>query len=250
MEFTCRICGSKFAGLAADGYAYCKAHFGRALAAADPEELEPLGACATVPPPGQEYKLDGIVDDIAYFAAKAPELVGKVVRIVRKAEPYMDDIVKIVEDPALPGLVQRVRTIRALSGTTSPGLAGPSVDPSLLSKYMPALDAYIWVKQHKWVVPVAIAAVVLVPGLIGFAIGRKTKKCAVGVAGCDIGWPPPDPPRCRRISAQLNQVASARNRAQARFSREERHDDETASTLTAYKRRLDALMSSYDRAGC
>ena len=154
-----------------------------------------LAACAEIPPPGREYLLErrgqvaGVADDIAYIIDKAPEYIEKAVKIVKKAEPYIDDIVKIVEDPALPGLIQRIRVIRAFKAAKPSAIVGtlplsgePSIDTSFLAKYLPAVDAYIWVEQNKWVIPVGIAAAVLIPGAIGYLIGNwRGKKAAKAV---------------------------------------------------------------------
>jgi hypothetical protein len=128
-------------------------------------------------------ELTGVTDDIAWVIKKAPEFITKAVKIVRKAEPFIDDIIDVVEDPALPEIIQRIRIIRKLKKlpVTAPikQLGGNETDASLLRKYLPAIDAYIWVEQNKWVIPVGIATALLIPGLIGFLIGRVTKKCSV-----------------------------------------------------------------------
>lgn len=163
----CRICGSEYAGLSTDGYGYCRAHADMYFKTNAANAIE----------------LTGVTDDIAWVIKKAPEFITKAVKIVRKAEPFIDDIIDVVEDPALPEIIQRIRIIRKLKKlpVTAPikQLGGNETDASLLRKYLPAIDAYIWVEQNKWVIPVGIATALLIPGLIGFLIGRVTKKCSV-----------------------------------------------------------------------
>ena len=53
--------------------------------------------------------------------------------------------------------------------------ASPGESPGRLggSELGVGLDTYIWLYQHSWVIPVGIVGLILIPGLIGFFLGRR-----------------------------------------------------------------------------
>lgn len=122
----------------------------------------------------------GTWEDLQSLFARAPALLTQGVQIIEKAGPYLDTILKVVEDPALPQLVSRVKTLQALA--TGPQAATASTTtPSTtkgvgLQKIMPMLDVAILYFKYPWA-PWAIGAgTILLFGGIGFGIGRLTRK--------------------------------------------------------------------------
>lgn len=93
----------------------------------------------------------------------------------------LDTALNIVKDPALPALVNRMTVLRDLevadSGASAPtGPTPPSSTPGIgLHRAVSALDSYIWFRRNRWVAPVAVGGLILIPSLIGFLIGRASK---------------------------------------------------------------------------
>jgi hypothetical protein len=115
------------------------------------------------------------------------DIFAKASQILSKAGPYLDTVLQIVQDPALPQVIDRVKLIRTLSAGPSPATPAPSTAPAAgfeLKRTLPVLDAVIWYEKHRWAPYVAGAGVILVLGGIGFGIGRATKKkCKTGAVG-------------------------------------------------------------------
>jgi hypothetical protein len=115
------------------------------------------------------------------------DIFAKASQILTKAGPYLDTVLQIVQDPALPQVIDRVKLIRTLSAGPSPATPAPSTAPAAgfeLKRTLPVLDAVIWYEKHRWAPYVAGAGVILVLGGIGFGIGRATKKkCKTGAVG-------------------------------------------------------------------
>ena len=144
---------------------------------------EPIQAVRVVPGFG------GVMDDIQAILSKAPELLQKGVLIINKAGPHLDTVMAIVQDPALPGLIARVKTLQALQAAKPksvpvPGAPAPSTDTGIKNLF-PLLDAAIVVEKHPALkfatahpVLVGAGALLVLTG-IGFGIGRLTKRCRV-----------------------------------------------------------------------
>lgn len=232
----CRVCGSMYAGLGSDGYGYCRAHADMYFKTTTADTIE----------------FTGVTDDIAWVIKKAPEFITKAIKIVRKAEPYIDDIIDVVEDPALPAIIQRVRIIRNLNKGLSPTgtpLSGNELAEVGLTKYLPVIDTYIWIKQHVWIVPVAIAGVLLIPGLIGYVIGRATKRCSSATAG--YGWPPENPERCAALHKKMKYARKMYDSIDDKIAHGD-VDDHALAVRTRESRRdkLEALEAEWKQAGC
>lgn len=95
----------------------------------------------------------------------------------------LDTALSIVKDPALPTLVNRLTILRDLEVADSgaPAPAGPptpsgSTAPGIgLHRAVSALDAYIWFRRNRWIVPAVVGGLVLIPGLVGFFVGRASR---------------------------------------------------------------------------
>jgi hypothetical protein len=124
----------------------------------------------------------GVIEDIQSLIAKAPALLSQANTILAKAGPFLPFILSIVEDPALPLIITRVKTLQTVHAATA-APAAPGATPSGppkgvdLHRAVPLLDAAIWYEKHKWVPWAVGAGVVLTLGGIGFGIGRLSKRC-------------------------------------------------------------------------
>jgi hypothetical protein len=81
----------------------------------------------------------------------------------------------ILDDPALPqltGYVLELRAIEAKKGKAAPAGIG-------LSEIVPPVRYYVYTKKHAWVVPAlvvaAVAALVGLPTLVGYAVGKRRR---------------------------------------------------------------------------
>ena len=113
--------------------------------------------------------LSGVLDDINNILDKAPKYIG--------------DISNVLSDPNLDPFVTRVRKVVALNkgitATTPPATAAvlakaPGVG---LIRYIPMMDAYIYAREHKWVVPAIVSAAIAITAGLGFGLGRLSKRC-------------------------------------------------------------------------
>jgi hypothetical protein len=113
------------------------------------------------------------------FGSAAPDLMSwldKAKQILTKAGPYLDTVVDVVQDPALPQLVTRIKTLKALQAKAPETSTAPAKPGVGLDRALPLLDAAIFYTKYPWA-PWAIGAgVVVVLGGIGFGIGRATKR--------------------------------------------------------------------------
>lgn len=129
-------------------------------------------------------RADGFGDTISDLSS----LLNKGGAILQKAGPYLDTVLEVVQDPALPQLVTKIKTLKAIdAGTrtpTAPGAPAPAATPGVgLNRVLPLWDAAIFYTKYPWA-PWAIGAgAVVLLGGIGFGIGRATKKCRTGM-GC------------------------------------------------------------------
>ncbi len=127
------------------------------------------------------YAPTGFGDTVSDISA----LLGKGGQILSKAGPYLDTVLEIVQDPAMPQLIDRVKTLKAIDAAKSPSAApgAPAAATSGvgLKRVLPLWDVAIFYTKYPWA-PWAIGAgAVVLLGGIGFGIGRATKKCRTGM---------------------------------------------------------------------
>mgnify|MGYP003392130284 CR=1 FL=1 len=125
------------------------------------------------------YVPTGLGDTISDLSA----LLGKGGQILSKAGPYLDTVLEIVQDPALPQLITKVKVLKAADAGASPSAApGGTAAPGVgLNRVLPLWDVAIFYTKYPWA-PWAIGAgAVVLLGGIGFGIGRATKKCRTGM---------------------------------------------------------------------
>jgi len=147
-----------------------------------------------------------VVSDITSLLQSAPELLQKAVQIINAATPELDTILQVVQDPAFPQIIDRVKTLQAIaaaktagtpvSAVPSPAAATPTPTGPTdtgISQLLPIFDAAIFVQKHPAAQftldhPVLVGAgvVLLLVGIgtgIGVAIGRASKKCTTASVG-------------------------------------------------------------------
>ena len=97
-------------------------------------------------------QLGGILDDLQTIIDKAPGYVHQAAGVVDQAGGYLATVKTVLEDPALPAVVERINTIHALEVSSSVSSGGTSnVKGVGLSRAIPILDAYIWYRRNPWV---------------------------------------------------------------------------------------------------
>lgn len=112
-------------------------------------------------------------------------LLSKANQILTQAGPYLDTVLQVVQDPAMPQLISRVKTLKSIDAAKSPSTPtapGTPVKPGVgLARTLPLWDAAIWYTKYPWA-PWAIGAgAIVVLGGLGFGVGRWTKKCRAGL---------------------------------------------------------------------
>lgn len=100
-------------------------------------------------------------------------IVAKGQEYLSKAMPAIGAAQKILEDPYFPKVTQSVLELNRLEGKTSSGAPKKGVGLDKVSK---ALDAYVYVRKNKWVIPAAIAVVLSVPFLLGYGVGKRSRR--------------------------------------------------------------------------
>lgn len=111
-----------------------------------------------------------------YARRGSPPPMGDLASTITNLASGVGIAVDLANDPYLPEMICRVGQIRDLNAgrnaapcaNTAPNLAGGVG----LRQFMPGVRAYVYSQQHKWAIPVAVAAVVGIPFLIGYAFGR------------------------------------------------------------------------------
>jgi hypothetical protein len=112
---------------------------------------------------GKKYHAQGL--DVGALLKKGEEYL-------KTAGPTLEAAKLILEDPALPQVTKRVIALHKLEQV--PGK--PAVKGVGLKRVVPLLGAYYMTRVHKWILPVGIAAVLGLPFLLGYGLGRKRTR--------------------------------------------------------------------------
>jgi len=125
-------------------------------------------------------QLKGFADDLAALASKGPAFASDVLAVINRVSPYLGTVRAVVDDPAFPTVMQRIQTIADLEATSSSG--GSSSVPSTpsktgvgLTRAVPLLDAYIYVRRNPWAGWLAIGGAIAVIGGIGYRMGTRKR---------------------------------------------------------------------------
>jgi len=99
-----------------------------------------------------------------------------------KLDQYWDIAKSVLEDPALPQVVDRAKKLQAIAKSAPKAAGAPEGSrPGIgLGAAIRPLDLFILYRQKPWILPVGIGAVLAVPALLGYFVGRRRgrKACA------------------------------------------------------------------------
>lgn len=107
------------------------------------------------------------------------DLSSELAAAVAKATPVIGSAAKVLADPYLPEAACRVAQLHAIENKLAvpacPTTPSGRVGGIGLRKVMPIMRAYVYAERHPIVKPVAVAAAIGVPVLIGFLLGRGSR---------------------------------------------------------------------------
>lgn len=115
---------------------------------------------------------------MSYFHKQRDRTVlGDVSQAVGTAASAVNTLADIARDPYGQELVCRIRQVIAVeSGSSMPSCASTNLriaSPAGLRKPVVAMRGYVWAETHKpWSYPAVVAAVVGVPFLLGYLLGK------------------------------------------------------------------------------
>lgn len=84
----------------------------------------------------------------------------------------------VASDPALPEVLRLVRQLNSIESakTSSPSAPRPSFSAGVgLSQAITPLKILIYTRQRPWIVPASAVALVFLPLLLGYSIGRRSR---------------------------------------------------------------------------
>lgn len=128
----------------------------------------------------------GLADDIVALGSQAPAVVGSLVKVVKKVGPVLGTVQIIVDDPAFPQVVTKIRTlheIEAAQAAAKPPSPTPSpTTPPMapvgigLHRVLPILDAVIYARRNPWAPWAVGAGLLLLIGGVGYRLGRRSRS--------------------------------------------------------------------------
>jgi hypothetical protein len=103
--------------------------------------------------------------------------VSTVLGYASKLPQYLSTIAEVIDDPYLPETACQIdRVYQSRHGiavrTCNPTAATSASSGVGLNRAIPVLKFVAYAEQNKWVYPTAIAAILGIPFLLGFQIGR------------------------------------------------------------------------------
>ena len=141
-----------------------------------------------------DANFSGIVEDVSALLAKGPAFLSQAAALIGKAGPYLSTIQNVVEDPALPQFVERVKTLRAIEEAkvakrpVVPGKPVPKAIGVGLKSFLKPLDAAIYIEKYPWTPWIAGIGAVLVIGGLGFGIGYLTVRRRATSVTAGYSW--------------------------------------------------------------
>lgn len=123
----------------------------------------------------------GLAEDIVTLGNEAPAVIGSLAKVVRTVGPALGTVRLVVEDPAFPTVLARIRTLHEIEASkpSSPSTPSSPATPGVgvgLSKAVPLLDAVIYARRNPWAPWAALGAVLLIIGGVGYGLGKRSRK--------------------------------------------------------------------------
>jgi len=116
-------------------------------------------------------QLRGITDDLLTLINQGPAVAQNLAAIIRRVNPYIGTVRRVVDDPAFPTLMQRVQTITNM--TPSSGGGGGGGGSIGLAKAVPLLDGYIYALRNPWAPWLAGLGILALIGGVGYRMGQR-----------------------------------------------------------------------------
>lgn len=113
--------------------------------------------------------LRGTTEDILTLINQGPAVTQNLAAIIRRVNPYIGTVRRVVDDPAFPTLMQRVQTITDMPSSGG-GSGGGSVG---LAKAVPILDGYIFALRNPWAPWLVGLGILAVIGGVGYRMGQR-----------------------------------------------------------------------------
>jgi hypothetical protein len=104
----------------------------------------------------------------------AASVISQAITVINEARDYLPTIQHILEDPDLPGLIQRVEILRSMEPPADPYAPGSGPGPGIgLHQFLGPFDAYLYVKRYPIIPWLIGGGIVLLIGSIGYALGKR-----------------------------------------------------------------------------
>lgn len=119
---------------------------------------------------------------IAEFLNKTPDVVTQALAVLDKASTSIPTLTSIIEDPAFPQVMDRIKEMRAIAAAGPPApppapSAKSSPPPGVgLQKFLPFMDAAIFYLRNPAVTWVVGGSLVLVVAGLGYGLGRRSGR--------------------------------------------------------------------------
>jgi hypothetical protein len=102
--------------------------------------------------------------------------LGDLTSLINSIGGAVGTSVDIASDPYLPEVLCHIGQLKQINAGNDPGACANAVDGMQggvgLARAVKPMRAYVWFEQHKWAYAVAAAAIIGVPMLIGYDIGK------------------------------------------------------------------------------
>jgi hypothetical protein len=103
--------------------------------------------------------------------------VSTILKYASKLPQYAEAIAEVIDDPYLPETACRVTQVYQARHdlpvkTCTPTVAGAGSSGIGLNRAIPVMRYVTYAERHKWVYPVTVAAILGIPFLLGYQMGR------------------------------------------------------------------------------
>lgn len=122
-----------------------------------------------------------LAEDIVALGSQAPGVISGLVKVVKTVGPVLPTINLVLEDPAFPQVIERIKTLHEIeaskpSAPSTPGFPAPAPATGIgLNRAVPILDAVIFARRNPWVPWVVGGLLFLIPIGIGYKLGSRRR---------------------------------------------------------------------------